>query len=91
MKDAFQVKMFGTAYVISNGYDAPGTILGKCSGEFKKLFARADVIISKGQGNYETLDDSGSKKTFYLLKVKCPIVARHLKVKVGDIILKSSR
>ncbi|MEM3404400.1 MAG: ARMT1-like domain-containing protein [Nitrososphaeria archaeon] len=47
---------------------------------------KGDLIISKGQGNFELLDDI--KGVFFLLIVKCPVVARYLNSNVGDFILK---
>lgn len=63
--------------VIDNGSDVPGTILAECSEAFRGRFERADLIISKGQGNFETLDDVDNG-IFFLLKAKCSVVARHL-------------
>ena len=72
--------------LIDNGYDAPGTILEECSVEFKKRFAKADLIIAKGQGNYETLS-STDKKIFFLLKAKCPVIARDIGCRKGDMVI----
>ncbi len=65
------------ASVISNGVACPGTPLGHCSKEFGERFYRADLVISKGQGNFETLSEV-DREIFFLLTVKCPVVARHL-------------
>jgi uncharacterized protein with ATP-grasp and redox domains len=63
---------FGT--LVSNGSDVPGTHLQSCDPAFVRLFRRTDLIISKGQGNYETL--LGEKAPiFFLFRVKCPLVA----------------
>ena len=88
IEDAEQVKMNNVAEVIATGSDAPGTILNLCSEEFLKIYNNADMIISKGQGNYETLSEENKKDIFFLLKAKCALIAEHLKVKVGDIVLK---
>lgn len=88
MEDAEKVGMTELVKVIDNGADVPGTILKYCSNEFKKEFEEADLIISKGQGNYETLSEISNKKIFFLLKVKCPVIADDLQCQVGDIILK---
>nr|AEI30596.1 protein of unknown function DUF89 [uncultured microorganism] len=75
-----------TARIISNGSDAPGTILALCSKEFKRIYKNADLVISKGQGNFESL--SGQKRpVFFLFMVKCPVVARETGAKLGDIVL----
>lgn len=78
------------ASVLSSGCDAPGTVLNRCSREFLDAFENADIIISKGQGNLESL--SGQEGPIYfLLKVKCPVIARHLDSKEGGMILKDGR
>ncbi len=76
--------------VIDNGSDAPGTILASCSAQIRERFEGADLIIAKGQGNYETLNDI-DKNIFFLLKAKCPVIARDIGCKVGDIIVKWGR
>jgi hypothetical protein len=69
--------------VIDNGYDAPGTILRHAGSEFRKIFDSADLIISKGQGNFESL--SGSERNIYfLLTAKCEVVARYFGVANGS-------
>lgn len=75
------------ARIVSSGCDAPGTILKRCSQEFLSLFAAADLIVSKGQGNFESLSNEETP-IFFLLKVKCPVIARHLGAKIGEMILK---
>lgn len=77
------------AEVVSSGTSAPGTILHLCSDEFIERFNKADLIISKGQGNYEGLSDEHDRPIFFLLKAKCDPIANDLDVKKGDIVLKS--
>jgi len=76
--------------VIDNGSDAPGTILGTCSETFQKRFAAADLVIAKGQGNYETLNDV-EKDIFFVLKVKCSVIAKHIGCPVGSLVLLRSK
>ena len=75
-----------TAHVISNGTDAPGTILALCSKEFKQIYKSADMIISKGQGNFESLSNE-KRPIFFLFMVKCPVVAKETGCKMGNIVL----
>lgn len=89
MEDAGAAGLTRIVEVIDNGSDAPGTILESCSEEFRRRFADADLIIAKGQGNYETLSDV-EKDMFFILKVKCPVIARHLGCEVGQMILRKS-
>jgi len=75
-EDAENVGMTDVAKVISNGYDAPSTLLKQCSPEFKKVFDEADIIISKGQGNLEGLINNKKQKIFFLFMVKCDVIGR---------------
>ncbi len=84
INDSVQVGMHYAADVISNGYDAPSTILVKCSNEFRDAYANADVIIAKGQGNLEGLIYEYDPRIFFLLMVKCDVIAEVLGVKKGD-------
>ena len=76
--------------VIDNGSDVPGTILETCSQAFRERFEDADLIIAKGQGNYETLSDA-DKDIFFILKAKCPVIAGDLGCEVGEMILQRSK
>ena len=69
--------------VVDTGDRAPGVLLEHCSPEFQRRFARAGLVVAKGQGNYETLSGTG-KPIFFLLKVKCPVVARHTGMPLGS-------
>jgi uncharacterized protein with ATP-grasp and redox domains len=86
-EDAVQAGLDKVATIISSGTDAPGTILNTCSAEFKQVFESAGFIISKGQGNYEALSNE-EKSIFFLLKVKCHVIADHIGLAEDDIILK---
>jgi hypothetical protein len=88
MDDAQATGLTDMVKVIDNGDDAPGTILNSCSENFRHLFEQADLIIAKGQGNYESLNGI-DKNIFFLLKAKCPVVANHLGCKVGSTVLHS--
>lgn len=88
LEDARSVGIDKVVSVISNGSGMPGTVLQNCSEEFKKLFNNADLIISKGQGNYETLNKS-EKNIVFLLKIKCLVVARDLDCEIGQFMLKT--
>lgn len=72
--DAEAAGLTNRVRVMDSGADLPGIILEECSDEFNNCFNRADLVIAKGQGNYETLDEC-SKNIFFLFKVKCPAVA----------------
>jgi len=75
--------------VIDNGSDAPGTLVETCSEAFLDRFHTADMVIAKGQGNYETLNDA-AKDIFFLLRAKCVVIARDLECEVGRLVLERS-
>jgi uncharacterized protein with ATP-grasp and redox domains len=86
MADARQVGLDKAVKVIDTGNNFVGVVRDKCSEFFLKVLDTADMVIAKGQGNYETLDDSGDR-FFFILKAKCPHVADALGVKKGDLAL----
>lgn len=90
MIDAKETGMTDLVHVIDNGYDVPGTVLEKCSAEFQKIFEKADLVIAKGQGNYETLSDV-NKNIVFLLKVKCSVIAENVGCSIGTSIARKSK
>jgi uncharacterized protein with ATP-grasp and redox domains len=87
LKDSENIDIARFAKVISNGYDAPSTILEKCSTEFLSIYNSADLIISKGQGNYEGLMDIQNERIFFLLIAKCDVIADLINVEKGSFIV----
>lgn len=82
-EDAEAVGLEAVAPIADTGSDGMGAPLSHCSQEFRTRFDQADLILAKGAANYETLD--GEPKTkYFLVWVKCPVVARHFGVAVGD-------
>ena len=86
LSDAEEIGLTELVPVISSGSEAPGTPMAMVSDEFRDLFDSADVVISKGQGNYETLSDV-EREMYFLFKTKCKVIARHSGSQVGDIML----
>ncbi|MCD6531874.1 DUF89 family protein [bacterium] len=85
-EDAVRSRIDEVAAIISTGSDAPGILMDEVSTEFLEIFNSADVVISKGQGNYETLNDA-SRPIFFVMTVKCEVVARHLNLPEGSSVL----
>jgi len=86
-EDAIASGINEVAEIISSGSSAPAVIPELCDENFMKKFNAADMVISKGQGNYEGLSNV-ERSVFFLLKVKCHVIANDLNVKENDIILK---
>jgi len=86
MADAKQVKLDEVAKVISTGSGMLGTILSDCSEEFINLYNNADLVISKGQANFESLEGV-DKNIYFILTAKCALVASHLGVELNDAVV----
>ncbi len=84
--DAVEAGIDKIATVIDNGTDAPGTPLEQCSQQFLQYFHHADVVIAKGQANFETLNEA-LRQVYFFTQIKCPVIARHYRYEVGDWIL----
>ena len=72
--DAYELGFDKVGNIISTGYNGPGVLIEKASEVFLKIYNSAEIIISKGQGNFETLWGE-DKNIFYALKIKCKHVA----------------
>lgn len=81
--DAIQAGLDKYCTIIENGTDAPGTVLSLCSDEFKRVFDSADLIISKGQANFETLN-TVRKNIFFLTQIKCPVIGDNYGYSKGE-------
>lgn len=88
--DAITCGIDKIAKIISSGCDAPGAMLEYCNKRFLKIFNSAKMIISKGQGNFEALNDVKTHPIFFLFRVKCDVVSKHIGFNVGDMVLKSN-
>lgn len=75
LNDAAYIGLDTLVRVISSGSIYPGTILPETNELFQQEFASADIIISKGQGNFETLSPTADARLFFLLRIKCSYMA----------------
>lgn len=89
MDDAKESGLTEVCDVIDNGSEAVGTILEWTSSVFQKIFNDAQLVISKGQGNFETLIGA-EKKIFFLFQSKCDVVSKELGLSTGSMLLKKS-
>lgn len=90
-KDALYAGIDAYADIIAGDkdatYSAPGLVPSNISKELNHLLENADLVISKGQGNYESLSDF-DRDIFFLLMVKCPLVAHNIGIDKGTMVLK---
>ena len=87
LEDTRVTGLDGYCEVISNGDDAPSTLLDCCSEEFLDIYKNADLIISKGQGNFEGLMNEKHPNTFFLLIAKCNPIASLLGISKGGMVV----
>ncbi len=90
VEDADYTGMREVAKVISNGYDAPSTIIEKSIEEFRNYFYSAGLIIAKGQGNLEGLYSLEDKRIFFLLLVKCDVMSEFFDVEKNSMVVYNS-
>ncbi|HNV22914.1 MAG TPA: ARMT1-like domain-containing protein [Candidatus Hydrogenedentes bacterium] len=90
LEDAHQVGLTAFCPVIDNGGAFIGSPLSQIPPEFRQRLGAADMIVGKGQGNYETIDDFPGN-VFLILKAKCEVIARHMGVRKGQVGLISTR
>jgi len=90
MEDAVLAGLPGLVRVIGTGSNDIGVDWRRVSEEFKRAFESADIILSKGQGNFETISRR-PENIYFLLKAKCEMVARELGVRKGQFVFKRNR
>ena len=87
LEDIEEVGFPSSIQAISSGNRTPGVILKKASENFLDVYRQADIILSKGQGNYEGLSDDADARVFFLFRAKCAIIARHVGVQEGALVM----
>ncbi len=78
-EDAYLVGIDDYATVISNGDSSLGTVLYRTSKRFQEIYQNAEIVIAKGQANYECLSNE-NKNIYFLLMTKCSVIANDIGV-----------
>ncbi len=91
LKEAREVGLHEVASLITNGDNTPSTLLHRVSKEFLEIYRSADLIISKGMGNFEGLMEENDPRLFYLLMIKCPVIGQKVGAEKGDFVVKRSK
>lgn len=89
MDDAVSTGLTNVCRVIDNGNDRLGTVMSHAGDDLREAFSRADIMISKGQANYETLSHR-PEPIFFILKAKCNVIAASLGVELLDAVMTRS-
>ncbi len=87
-EDAKMTRMDEVATIITTGDDSPGAVWEFASKEFKDHYNKADVVISKGQGNLEGLIDVPHDHLYFLLVTKCDLIAERIGSQKGNFVVK---
>jgi len=88
-QEAIEAGLEPVAEIIDNGSDAPGTLLETTSTAFRERFDSAELILAKGQGNFESLSHVDAP-IFFLLQAKCSVIAGELDVDEKALVVKAS-
>ena len=87
VKDAFDCGLDSVATIVSSGSKTPGLVLSEADPDFLKLYHGADMVISKGQGNFEALSQAEGP-IFFLFIIKCEVIMRHIGGSKLELVLK---
>jgi damage-control phosphatase, subfamily I len=74
MDDAYELDIDNLCTVMDSGSTISGTDLEDCHEQFQNEYRGADIVIAKGQGNYETLFNA-QRPIYFMFKVKCKVIA----------------
>jgi damage-control phosphatase, subfamily I len=86
LKDAEYLGIDKICEVIESGSTIAGTDLSICTTGFLDLYRKADIVIAKGQGNYETLMNE-KRPIYFLFKIKCEVISKRCGYPAGKGIL----
>ncbi|MDD3424678.1 MULTISPECIES: ARMT1-like domain-containing protein [Sphaerochaeta] len=86
-EDAIECGLDSVATIISSGSKTPGLVLSQADPAFLQLYQEADMVISKGQGNFEALSDEQGP-IFFLFIIKCEVIMQHVGGAMRDLVLK---
>jgi uncharacterized protein with ATP-grasp and redox domains len=86
LEDAKRIGIDAMCTVIESGSTIAGTDLKECTREFLELYEKADIVIAKGQGNYETLMDE-TRPIYFIFRIKCEVIAERSGYAVGHGVL----
>ena len=71
--------------IVSNDDGIPGVVDATCGESFRTAFAAADLVVAKGQANFETMNERTDKPIAFLFLAKCPVVCRAIGAEPGTI------
>ncbi len=86
MKEAKAIGLDEVCEVVDSGVDTPGFLLDRANEKAREVYESADLVLAKGMGNFECMENYKDKRVYFLFKVKCSVVAQKVGQKIGDLI-----
>ena len=86
-EDAEYIGIGVHAEIIETGSTYAGTMISHSDPDFVEIYKSSDIVISKGQGNFETLEMETGKDIFFVFKVKCKIVAEYTGLLLNSLVM----
>ncbi len=78
------------AHIVDTGVQTPGFDLEEANSLSTEIFNRADIVLSKGMGNFESLYQVATRPIYYLFVVKCSVVAEETGQNIKEVIFKKA-
>lgn len=74
------------ANIVDTGVETPGYDLEEANNKSLEIFSRADIVLAKGMGNFESLYKVANRRIYFLFVVKCTVVAEAIRQNVKELI-----
>jgi len=75
-------------HIVDTGVETPGYDLREANDASREIFDRADIVLAKGMGNFESLYQSAERPVYFLFIVKCNVVAQAIGREIKELIFK---
>lgn len=89
-EEAQACEMEGLCELVDSGVPSPGFVYALANAHAREIYDEADLILSKGMGNFEVLESHPDERLFMLFKVKCEVVARHAGYPLGSFVFRQN-
>lgn len=90
LDNPYSQRIFSLAQVVSSGVRSPSFIYEHSTPQAQEIYNQADLIIAKGMGNFECMEEHKDPRVFFLFKIKCQVVANWLSLPLGKMVFKQN-
>ena len=74
------------AHIVDTGVETPGYDLEEANAMSREIFDRADIVLAKGMGNFESLYQQAERPIYFLFIIKCNVVAQAIGKEIGEMV-----